>query len=71
MDALKIFYDRQAKTLTVWFDDPVKEHSAEETGEEVILIKDREGRVIGFERLNFAPFSSGPIKVDVAEESAS
>ena len=26
---------------------------AEETGEEVVIIKDRDNRVIGFERLNF------------------
>lgn len=54
MAALKIYYDAEGKTLTVWFDDPEKEHSAEETGEEIVLIKDRQGRVIGFERLNYA-----------------
>lgn len=53
MAILKVFYDPEGRTLTVWFDDPEKEHVAEETGEEVILIKDREGRVIGFERLNY------------------
>ena len=54
MARIKLFYDKEGKTLTVWFDDPDKEHVCEETGEEIILIKDSEGRVIGFERLNFA-----------------
>lgn len=54
MASLKIYYDSEGKTVTVWFDDPEQEHVAEETGDEVILIKDRDMRVIGFERLNFA-----------------
>ena len=54
MARIKVFYDREGKTITVWFDDPQKEFVCEETGEEVILIKDKEGKVIGFERLNFA-----------------
>ncbi len=53
MAAVKVYYDAEGKTLTVWFDDPVNEHIAEEIGEEVVLIKNREGRVIGFERLNY------------------
>ncbi len=52
MEKIKVFYDEEGQTLTVWFDDPSKEYVAEETGDEVILIKDRAGRVIGFERLN-------------------
>ena len=50
---VKVYYDAEGKTLTVWFDDPNKEFIAEETGEEVIIIKDRDQKVIGFERLNF------------------
>ncbi len=53
MGTLKVYYDAEGKTLTVWFDDPEKECVAEETGDEVILIKDAQGRVIGFERLNY------------------
>lgn len=53
MDSLKVYYDVIGKTLTVWFDDPEKEFVAEETGDEVVLIKDEAGRVIGFERLNY------------------
>jgi len=54
MDALKIYYDEQGKTLTVWFDDPNKEFIAEEVGEDVTLIKDKDSRFIGFERLNYS-----------------
>ena len=49
---LKIFYDKKGRTLTVWFGDPKKESVCEETGDEVILMKDKKGKVIGFERLN-------------------
>jgi hypothetical protein len=54
MEQIKVFYDRAGNTLTVWFGDPQEEYVCEETGEEVILIKDRAGQVIGFEKLNFA-----------------
>ena len=54
MAEMKIYYDQEGRTLTVWFDDPEKEYVAEETGDEVILIKDKGGVVIGFERLNYA-----------------
>lgn len=53
MANVKVYYDKNGKTLTVWFGDPQKEHVCEETGEEVILMKDIDGNVIGFERLNF------------------
>lgn len=53
MAQVKVYYDKLGNTLTVWFDDPQKEYISEETGEEVILMKDKAGRVIGFEKLNF------------------
>jgi len=52
MEEVKVFYDREGHTLTVWFGNPQDEAVCEETGDEVILIKDRDGRVIGFEKLN-------------------
>ena len=64
MAAVKIYYDREGKTLTVWFDDPGKEFVAEETGDEVILIKDQNGRVIGFERLNYEAISEETLTVE-------
>ena len=53
MDKIKIIFDRQGNTLNVWFDNPDLEFSCEETGEEVILVKDKKGKIIGFEKLNF------------------
>jgi hypothetical protein len=53
MEKLTVYYDRAGNTLSVWFDDPKKEHVCEESDDDVILIKDRRGRVIGFERLNY------------------
>ncbi len=54
MDQVKVYYDRTGSTLTVWFGDPSEEYVCEETGDEVILMKDSHGRVIGFEKLNFS-----------------
>ena len=52
MDKVSVYYDGTGNTLSVWFDDPKKEHICEEIGDDVILVKDRRGHVIGFERLN-------------------
>ena len=52
MEKLRIYFDREGNTLSVWFDDPKKEHVCEETDDDVVVVKDRKGRVIGFERLN-------------------
>jgi hypothetical protein len=54
VEQVKVHYDRAGNTLTVWFGDPADEYVCEETGDEVVLIKDRAGRVIGFEKLNFS-----------------
>ena len=53
MDKVRVYHDRTGNTLTVWFDDPAKEAVCEEIGDDVVLIKDRRGRVIGLERLNY------------------
>ncbi|MGH8477495.1 MAG: DUF2283 domain-containing protein [Methylococcales bacterium] len=63
MAEVKVSYDQAGNTLTVWFGDPRSEYSCEETGEEIILMKDHSGRVIGFEKLNFAVPQSEPIKL--------
>ena len=54
MGQVRVLHDREAGTLTVWFGDPQDEHTCEETGDEVILMKDNDGHVIGFERLSFS-----------------
>ena len=53
MKPIKVIFDKAGNTLNVWFDDPQKEHISEETSEEVILVKDKDGRLIGFEVLNY------------------
>ncbi len=53
MGQVKVYYDRDGNTLTVWFGEPQEEYICEETGDEVVLMKDRSGKVIGFEKLNF------------------
>ena len=69
---IKVIYDKEGNTLNVWFDDPKQEHTCEETGDEVILVKDKRGKVIGFEKLNFLPKGAGmsrkpiPVKAMVA-----
>lgn len=55
MDKIKVIHDVVGQTLTVWVDDPEKEHICEETTEEVVLMKDANGRVIGFELLHYQP----------------
>lgn len=54
MAEVSVLYDREGRTLTVWFSDRRDEYVCEETGEEVVLMKDSTGRVIGFEKLNFS-----------------
>jgi len=55
MDKIKVIHDAVGHTLTVWLDDPEKEHVCEETTEESVLMKDVQGRVIGFEVLHYRP----------------
>ena len=70
MERAKVFHDRTGNTLTVWFGDPQTEHVCEETGDEVILIKDRAGQVIGFEKLNFTVPASEQLHVAFETVSA-
>jgi hypothetical protein len=69
VEKLRVYFDREGNSLSVWFDDPEKEHVCEETDDDVVLVKDRRGRVIGFERLNFLSAKQrkegAPIPVEV------
>jgi len=55
MDKIKVIHDAVGHTLTVWLDDPGKEHVCKETTEEIVLMRDVQGRVIGFEVLHYRP----------------
>ena len=53
MAQVKVFYDHAGNALTVWFGEPKREYVCEETAEEGVLMKDKAGHVLGFEKLNF------------------
>lgn len=55
MDAIKVIHDTTGHTLTIWLDDPAQEAVAEETSDEVVLMKDATGRGIGVEILHYRP----------------
>jgi uncharacterized protein YuzE len=63
MAQIKVYYDREGNTLTVWFGDPADEYVTEETGEEIVLMKDCDGKVIGFEKLNFTAHTADVARV--------
>ena len=63
MAQVKVYYDREGNTITVWFGDPANEYVAEETEEEIVLMKDKDGKVIGFEKLNFTAQTMDAMKV--------
>jgi hypothetical protein len=67
MAQVKVFYDEVGNTLTVWFGNPIDEYVSEETGDEVILMKDKAGQVLGFEKLNFS--IAKPMHLQVAFET--
>jgi hypothetical protein len=53
MEQVKVYYDRAGRTLTVWFGNPEEEWISEEADEEIVLMKNKQGLVIGFEKLDF------------------
>ncbi len=55
MDKIKVIHDSAAHTLTIWTGDPSQEAMCEETTDEVVLMKDAQGHVIGFELLHYMP----------------
>ncbi|MFH0919475.1 MAG: DUF2283 domain-containing protein [Fibrobacterota bacterium] len=69
MATVKVSHDREGNTMTVWFGDSSQEYICEETGEEIFLMKDRSGHVIGFEKLNFLPANEK--RADISFESVS
>ena len=55
MAQIKVIRDPVGETLTVYWDDLEREEVCEEVGHGLVLIKDVQGEVIGFERLYFKP----------------
>ena len=63
MAQVKVYYDQVGNTLTVWFGNSQDEYVAEETSDEIVLMKDKSGQVIGFEKLNFLVPQPGHLQV--------
>ena len=70
MAEVKVYYDKIGNTLTIWFGNPQDEYTCEETGDEVILMKDSSGQVIGFEKLNYIIPSSTNLKISLETATA-
>ena len=51
MDKIKVYYNKEADTVDVWFGNPDDEVVSEEAGEGIILKKNKDGLVIGIEKL--------------------
>jgi hypothetical protein len=55
MDRIKVIHDPVGHTLTVWLGDPRQEYLSTLTDDEVVIMKDRAGRILGFEILHYRP----------------
>jgi uncharacterized protein YuzE len=51
MEKVTIYYSKDTDTMDIWFGNPEDEYISEEAGEGLILKKDKEGRIIGIEKL--------------------
>ena len=63
MAKVNVFHDATGNILVVWFGNPEAEVDTEETGDEIVLMKDRNGKVIGSEKLNFLSQSEEPVRI--------
>ena len=61
---VKIFLDPIGDTINIWWDDPKKAYISEESDSPDldVLVKDKEGKIIGFEKIGFFPIEVDPIK---------
>jgi hypothetical protein len=55
MERIRVIHDTVGHTLTVWLGDPEQEYASTLTDEEVVIMKDRSGRILGFEVLHYEP----------------
>ena len=51
MDKVIIYYHKETDTMDIWFGNPEDEYICEEAGEGIILKKNKDGKVIGIEKL--------------------
>lgn len=57
MEKIKVIKDIVGGTLTVWFGDSDDEYVCEEAGDGIVLMKNENGAVIGFEYLYYGSHS--------------
>ena len=69
MEKVRVYYDAVGRTLSVWIANPESEDVCEEADDDTILIKDSDGRIIGFEKLN-VPLEPGSPGLTVEVVSA-
>ena len=65
MVKITVYYNPTGHTLTVWFGDRSLEYLYEEIGNEVILMKNQQGEVIGFEKLNYTISANTNLKISL------
>ncbi|ACI22135.1 MULTISPECIES: DUF2283 domain-containing protein [Thermodesulfovibrio] len=51
MGKVVVYYNKDSDTLDIWFGNHEDEVICEEAGEKIIFKKDKEGKVIGIEKL--------------------
>ena len=51
MEKVTIYYSKESDTMDIWFGNPEDEYISEEAGEGLILKKNKEGKIIGIEKL--------------------
>ena len=64
MAHIRVIHDPAGETLTIYWDDPHREEVCEEVNEELVLIKDSTGKLIGLEKMFYRP-SAGKQAVTV------
>lgn len=58
MERIKVIHDTVGQTLTIWLGDPKEEYLSTLTEDEVVVMKNRGGQVLGVEVLHYRP--TGP-----------
>ncbi len=58
MERIRVIHDMIGHTLTIWLGDPTQEYVSTLTDDEVIVMKDHEGQILGFEVLHYHPKES-------------
>lgn len=64
MEKVREIHDTVGQTRTVWLDDPANEHVCTTTEDDVVLMKDATGKVVGFELLNYQADAESGLAVE-------